>query len=171
MCDTTSHRQQALQIHTDTVRPEWIDYNHHMNDGYYVVAFTYATDAVQDHIGLDADYRAKTGCSIYTVEAHLQYLREVPAHTALRFDSYVLGVDAKRLHLLHTMYNADQNYLAASHELMLLHVDQQLGKTAPFPEQIYKALSALYEDHHNLETPVATGRSIKPVASKKKHIS
>ena len=161
--DTPTH--QALQIHTDVVRPEWIDYNHHMNDGYYVVAFTYATDALQDHIGLDADYRASTGCSIYTVEAHLQYLREVPVDAALRFDSYVLGVDAKRLHLLHAMYNADQNYLAASHELILLHVDQQLGKTTPFPGQIQQALSALHEHHRQLETPVATGRSIKPVAS------
>jgi acyl-CoA thioester hydrolase len=163
MSDPQSTSRKPLQIHTDTVRPDWIDYNQHMNDGYYVVAFTKATDAVQDLVGLDTSYRASTGCSIYTVEAHLQYLREVPVNASLRFDSYVLGVDAKRLHLLHAMYNADQNYLAASHELMLLNVDQQLGKTTPFPDPMRQQLWALHESHRDLPTPVDTGRRIQPV--------
>ena len=162
---------QPLSIHTDRVKPEWIDYNGHMNDGYYVVAFTYATDALQNFVGLDQKYREQSGCSIYTAEAHLQYLRELKVDTRLRFSTYVLGVDHKRLHILHAMYNADQNYLAASHELMLLHVDQQLGKTTPFPRQIHQALSALYEKHRQLQTPVASGRRIKPVASQYKYPS
>lgn len=156
---------RALQIHRDSVRPEWIDYNNHMNDGYYVVAFTRATDSVQDYVGLDATYRRASGCSIYTVEAHLQYLREVTVHTRLTFSSYVLGVDDKRIHLLHAMYNADQNYLAASHELMLLHVDQSIGKTSPMPANILQQLTQLHERHCELPTPVAVGRSICPVAA------
>ncbi len=154
---------QPLRIHSDVVKPEWIDYNGHMNDGYYVVAFTCATDALQDYVGLDKDYRESTGCSIYTVEAHLQYLREVKVDTPLRFSTYVLGVDHKRLHLLHAMYNADEHYLAASHELMLLHVDQAQGKTAAMPPKIQAQLGALSVAHATLTTPVATGRAIKSV--------
>ncbi len=163
MSHTDTGNTAALQIHTDTVKPEWIDYNHHMNDGYYVVAFTSATDAVQDLVGLDANYRQSSGCSIYTVEAHLQYLREVPANAQLSFTSFILGVDEKRVHMLHAMYNADQGYLAASHELMLLHVNQKLGKTTAMPSAIQQHLSRLQDQHRNLPTPVPTGRSIKPV--------
>ena len=34
-----------LDVYRDVVRPEWIDNNGHMNVGYYLVVFDYATDA------------------------------------------------------------------------------------------------------------------------------
>jgi hypothetical protein len=37
----------------DRVRSEWIDENNHMNLGYYVVAFDWATDLWFDHMGFD----------------------------------------------------------------------------------------------------------------------
>lgn len=40
-----------LRLYRDTVRPEWIDYNGHMNLAYYVVAFDLATDAFLDFLG------------------------------------------------------------------------------------------------------------------------
>ena len=40
------------------VPPEWIDYNGHMMDAYYFLAFTEATEAFLDHVGLGAAYRA-----------------------------------------------------------------------------------------------------------------
>ena len=155
---------QPLQIHQSKVRSEWIDYNGHMNDGYYVVAFTYATDAVQDYVGLDKAYRESSGCSIYTVEAHIQYLKEVKVDAELHFSTFVLGADHKRLHLLHAMYNADEDYLAASHELMLLHVDQKLGKTTSMPAAIQERLEKFAMEHRELTLPVETGRAIRAVA-------
>lgn len=152
-----------LQIHHDTVHADWIDYNQHMNDGYYVVAFTRATDAVQDLVGLDAHYRQSTQCSIYTVEAHLQYLREVRVDTPLAFSSWILGVDDKRLHILHAMYNVSENCLLASHELMLLHVDQRSGKTTAMPPSIRGKLAQWQALHSSLELPVQSGRCIRTV--------
>jgi acyl-CoA thioester hydrolase len=41
------------------VRPEWIDHNGHMNMGYYLVVFDFATDAFLGWAGLgDAHRRA-----------------------------------------------------------------------------------------------------------------
>jgi acyl-CoA thioesterase FadM len=37
----------------DVVRPEWIDNNGHMNMGYYLVVFDFATDAFFPWVGLD----------------------------------------------------------------------------------------------------------------------
>ena len=48
-----------IAIHTDVVRPEWIDYNGHMNVAYYMLAFDMATDAFFDHIGLGEAYKTK----------------------------------------------------------------------------------------------------------------
>ena len=37
---------------TLNVRPEWIDYNGHMNVGYYLVAFDQATERLCEHFGV-----------------------------------------------------------------------------------------------------------------------
>ena len=60
-----------------TVPQEWIDYNGHMMDAYYFLAFTEATEAFLDHVGLGAAYRARTGSGIYTAEGHLCFLSGV----------------------------------------------------------------------------------------------
>ena len=36
-----------------------------------------ATDALMDHLGLDAAYRTRTHCTLYTLEMHIHYLQEV----------------------------------------------------------------------------------------------
>lgn len=159
----TEDSVHPLRIHEATVQPEWIDYNGHVNDGYYVVAFTRATDAVQDLVGLDEAYRQSSGCSIYTVEAHLTYQREVPPETRLAFESTVLGVDAKRLHLFHRMVHADEGWTAATHELMLLHVDTVNGGTAPMPPAIVDELRALRDAHASLPTRPEVGSVFRPV--------
>jgi acyl-CoA thioester hydrolase len=48
--------------HRATVLPEWIDWNGHMNVGYYVVAFDKATDTLCNQFGCSWEYtRAKIG--------------------------------------------------------------------------------------------------------------
>jgi len=146
-----------LRIHTAIVQPEWIDYNGHVNDGYYVVGFTKA-------VGLDQKYREASGCSIYTVEAHLTYQREVPPDTALAYETWVLGVDTKRLHLFHRMLHADEGWVAATHELMLLHVDTVNGGVAPMPPGIVDQLMDLRDAHATLERPREIGSTFRPLS-------
>ena len=47
-----------------TVQPDWIDYIGHMRDAYFGLIFSLAVDACQDGIGIDTDYRERTGCTI-----------------------------------------------------------------------------------------------------------
>jgi len=68
-----------LRLLRAIVLPEWVDYNGHMSEPYYVLIFGNATDAFYDHIGMDDATRRATATSIYTVEAHINYLREVRA--------------------------------------------------------------------------------------------
>ncbi|WP_371750061.1 thioesterase family protein [Streptomyces sp. NBC_01283] len=136
-----------------TVRPEWIDYNGHMSEAFYVLVFGYATDAMMIETGLHAGYRESTGCSLYTVEAHIRYLDDVAegAHLAVR--TRILGADAKKARFTHELYvvkepEADIPQDAtpvATTELLALHVDQNAGKSAPFPDGIRDHLTALTE--------------------------
>lgn len=104
------------------VLPEWIDYNGHMRDSYYGLVFSLAVDALQDEVGFDADYRHRTGCTIYLIEDHKVYLREVHEGDVLRVNTCILDVDAKRFHLHMVMNRADEAVCIG--EFMELHVQQ-----------------------------------------------
>ena len=58
------------QGNTHTGGAAWVDYNGHLNDGYYMVVFGQSTDGLMDLIGLDAAGRGATGHSIFTLESH-----------------------------------------------------------------------------------------------------
>ena len=127
---------EAPVLYHTRVRPEWVDYNGHMSEAYYVLVFGYTTDAFLDLIGMDEIYRRRTGHSLYTLEAHISYLHEVGEGQALAVSTQVLGADGKRVRLFHTMNHADKGHLLATAELMLLHVDTTQPRAAPFAPEI-----------------------------------
>ena len=149
-----------FQFHAETVRPEWIDYNGHMNVAYYLLAFDHATDAVLDHFGIGKDYAESAGRSMFVVEAHLTYAREVTQGDGLRFASTILAADAKRLHLFHEMRHAGEGFLAATAEFLLLHVDLADRRAAPFAEETRGRLAAAAEAHAALPRPPQAGRAV-----------
>ncbi len=63
----------------EPVLDEWIDYNGHLSEPYYVLVLGHATDAVMDAVGLGPEYRAAHAASLFTVEAHVRYLDQVAA--------------------------------------------------------------------------------------------
>ena len=121
-----------LWLHRAAVRPEWIDYNGHMNEAYYVLIFGDATDAFYDHVGLDGTARRRDDVSIYTMEAHIRYLVEAPVGTELRIATRVLDHDAKRLRLHHAMHRARDGVTLAVTELAALHVNKSTLRASPF---------------------------------------
>ncbi len=149
-----------LTLHRATVRPEWIDYNGHMNVAYYLLAFDQATDAVLDALGIGKAYVESENRSLFVVEAHLTYAREVTEGDGLTFDTLVLGADAKRLHLFHTMRHDSEGFVAATAEFMLLHVDLTDRRAAPFPPAVASRVADLARRHAALPRPVRAGRAI-----------
>lgn len=141
--------------HEEPVHPEWIDYNGHLSEAYYVLVFGHATDALMDHVGLDASYRTRTGASLYTVEAHVRYLAEVPGIADLKVTTRVIGVDTKRVRVAHELVVDDR--LRATEEIMALHVGAE-GRTTPFPDEVRARLEALAEP-----VPEYAGRAIAAV--------
>jgi len=149
-----------LSLYTGSALPEWIDYNGHMMDGYYLVAFTYATEAFLEYVGFGPAYRERTGKTVYTVEGHINFLREVKAEAPLRYTTQLLGYDAKRLHVFHSMVHANEGYLAATNELMFLHVNQATMRVESMPSENLAQVEQIYQAHADLPRPLQAGRSI-----------
>jgi acyl-CoA thioester hydrolase len=149
-----------LDVHRDVVRPEWIDHNGHMNVGYYLVVFDFATDEFFRWVGLDAAHRHAHAVTTFCLEAHVTYHREVRSGDPLRFTTVLLGHDAKRIHYIHTMYHAGEGYLASTNELMSLHVDLATRRGAPMHPAILERLAAIQAAHDALPRPPQAGRRI-----------
>src|ERR1700712_5616114 len=89
----------ALITYKTAILADWVDYNGHLRDAFYLLIFSEATDALMDHIGLDAAARERDHSSIFTLESHLSYLREVKGGAAVHVFTQLIGHDAKRLHV------------------------------------------------------------------------
>ena len=157
-----------LRLWVGEVLPEWVDANRHMNDGYYAVAFGEASWRVQDHLGLHPEYRARTGGTLYSVEAHLTWDRELALGQRLHIESLVLGVDAKRLRVFHRLFATDAEYSAATMDVMMLHVVQGEGgvRTAAFPADIAHHLERVAAEHAALGVPEEAGRAVRDIGSR-----
>ncbi|HEY5986372.1 MAG TPA: thioesterase family protein [Streptosporangiaceae bacterium] len=150
----------TLREYSCRVQPEWIDYNGHMMDAYYFVAFTEATEAFLDQLGLGAAYRAESGCGIYTVESHLCFASSVREGATISYQSLLLGCDPKRLHVFHQMTASKSAGPVATNELMFLHVDLAAERVAPMPPERYRAASVLAATHAGHPLPANVGRGI-----------
>ena len=157
-----------LKLWEGEVLPEWVDANRHMNDGFYAVAFGEASWRVQDHLGMDARYRARTGGTLYSVEAHLTWARELTLGQRLHIESLVLGADAKRLRVFHRLFASDAGYAAATMDVMMLHVVQgeDGARTGPFPDDVARRLRETAAEHAALGRPEEAGRAVRDVAAR-----
>jgi acyl-CoA thioester hydrolase len=134
----------GLSIYRTQVNPDWVDFNGHLRDAYYVLVVSYAIDALMDHLGIDAPYRKRTQCTLYTLEMHIHYFHEVKQSDMLEVTVRVLGADAKRLHAAFEVNCARYPEATASLEFMLLHVQQgESVASHPFPAEIATAIETL----------------------------
>ncbi len=149
-----------LDTHRSTVIPEWVDWNGHMNVAFYVAAFDQASGAFMRNMGLGRRYvDGKLGMT-FVLETHVTYDREVREGAPLRFTTQLLGRDAKKVHLFHEMYHAEQDYLAATNETIVMNIDYGTRRSAPWPVPVTERLGAIWETHKGLPKPAKAGRVI-----------
>jgi acyl-CoA thioesterase FadM len=146
----TAYREQ--------VRPEWLDYNGHLNDASYALVLSAAHELVLESLGLSADYRVSHHASMFTVETHIRYLAECSAHQTLTAATILVDADRKRLRL-HTDVYAD-GVLAATGESLYLHVDTTAGRTAPLPDDRQSRVDAMLAAHAGLPRPAHLGHGV-----------
>src|ERR1043165_5729244 len=117
---------------SEDVRPEWIDYNGHLSEAYYVLVFGHASDAGMVAPGISPEYLVATRTSLFTLEAHVRYLDQIAPDAHLTVRSSVIGVTGKLLWIWHEMWCDDR--LRATEEVLGVHV---VGRSsAPFPDEV-----------------------------------
>ena len=149
-----------LSTYRSAVLPDWVDYNGHLRDAYYLLLFSLATDALMAQLGLDEAGRAATGHSLYTLECHLNFVQEVKLGQQVEVRTQILGHDSKRLHLNHSLHLLDQAPLLAASEQMLLNVATAAARATPFAEPVLSRVEALARAHQGLPAPRFAGRAI-----------
>ena len=133
-----------LPVYRAAIQADWIDFNGHLRDAYYALVASFAIDEVMDHLGLDAAYRARTHCTLYTLEVHLHYLHEVKSSDDLGVLTSVLDFDRKRLHVGCRFICSRVDEPVATAEMMLLHVHQgDKPAVASFPDEVSAKLGEL----------------------------
>ena len=147
-----------LALFETLVDPEWVDYNAHMGESFFLLAFGWASDALFRYIGIDDAYRS-AGQSFFTAETHINYYQEVSVSEPLRFTTQVLDADHKRLHFFHTMYHGITGDILAVTEQMLIHVKD--GSSHPIPKHQMAALMAIREAHAGLPVPHEVGHQMQ----------
>jgi len=141
------------------VATDWVDYNGHMNDAAYALVFSLAVDEFMNHIGLHEGAREKYAYTIFTLETHLCYLLEANEGEQLHLNVQLLDADDKRLHVFFTMENSGGDKVATS-EQMLMGIDTDEGKAAPFPASVAEKIAKISQEDKKLETPKQVGRTI-----------
>ena len=152
---------QTLKTYETPILAEWTDYNGHLRDAFYLLLFSYATDSLMDQLGLDAEHRAATSASLFTLEVHLNYLHEVKEGEKVEVRTQLIAHDRKRLHVFHSLHRAGEDLALAASEQMLLHVNLEGGaRSAPFEGVVLERVLALAEAHRPLPRPDYVGRVI-----------
>lgn len=157
---------EHLPAYSTQILEEWIDYNGHLSEAFYVLIFGHATDQVMGILGMGPEYRERAGASLYTVEAHIRYLQEVPRGSSVDVWTAIAGSAERKLHVAHEMRvvgpddAAGSGELVATEEILALHVAGEPVRARPFPEEI----AARIARHSGADQgPDWIGRAIRPL--------
>lgn len=148
-----------LVLYRTQVPESWVDYNDHMSESSYLLAFGNSADAFFRFIGIDEAYR-DAGHSLFTVETHIHNIAQARRDDPLELSLAVLDRDAKRVHILHVMRNSATEETVAAGEQLLVHVDTEIGRSSAMPDWLDERLSRLCEAHAQLDRPAFVGRAM-----------
>lgn len=143
------------------VPSDWVDYNGHMNDAAYALAFSRAGDRWMQTIALGVEDRAGTGFTLYTLQIMLHYFREVKQGAPLRVTAQLLEYDDKRARLWMELRSPLDGPAVAATEQLYLSVHQgEAVRAAPWRDATRAALAEMLAAHAGLPAPPQAGRGI-----------
>ena len=147
-----------VEITGQTVREEWIDYNGHMNVGYYGIAFDQASDILlSEHLGVGVEHVQATGQGPYVLQSHQHYLNEMKLGEGFLVRFRLLYHDTKRLHMFGDMVSVVSGAICATQEILVMNVDHQTGRSAPYPDWAIHRFARMKADHAGLEPALQIG--------------
>ena len=148
-------------IYSTEIKPEWLDYNGHMNVAYYVLVFDLAIEELLASLGLGEASAQETGISTMALESHITYDREVTLGQEVDVRMQLVDHDHKRIHLYLEMHvRGRDGYLASTLEQISMCVDLNERRSAPFPDDVLEKVTDLSQQQSDLKRPGNIGRKI-----------
>jgi len=127
-----------LETYRGVVRPSQLDHMDHMNVQYYTAKFDEATWHWFSAVGLTNGYFNAENRGMAAVLQVTNYKAEARAGDLLICKTEMLEVKNKTIRFIHHMQNSETGILIATSELTAVHLDREVRKACPFPDDIVK---------------------------------
>jgi acyl-CoA thioester hydrolase len=146
---------------TLVVKPEWLDASGHMNVAFYVRAFDDGGELFFRACGIGWDYTRLGEYSIFMINCDLDFRRELFENDPLRITTQLIDWSPKLLHTYQALYHRDDEYLAATAEMLFLHVAFSDRRGIEMSDETQATLAAVAAAHQDLPRPDNLGRKIE----------
>ncbi len=143
------------------IEESWLDHNHHMNLGYFLIVFDHGTGGLYRRLGIGETRRIEIGETLFTLEARVIYLKELCLDDEFRIETRILGYDHNKIYYMHWMIDEKNGEVCAINELMGINVDITSRKSAPFNDETLSKLAALSREHEVYPIPEEAGGAMR----------
>lgn len=160
-CPERDFPETMLMMRPQTVLPEWIDYNGHMNVAFYTLAFDKAFDDFMDNwIGVGEEFVKRSRFGPMALQTQICYLSELVEGEPFHVEVRLLDHDEKRMHFFGAMISDRTGRRAATYESLGMNVDLETRRPAPYPDWAQARIARLFAAQSALPRPPEAGQSL-----------
>lgn len=152
---------EPLELDGGEVPADWLDFNNHMNVGYYALAFDRTVEPFyHDWLDLSHAYAERLRMGPFALQSNLHYLRELRGGQRYAVTLQLIDCDHKRWHFFARMLNVHTGAVAATLEQISMNVDLATRRSAALPDAQQQRLAELMAAHRALPRPEQLGAPI-----------
>jgi len=132
----------SINLSSQKIIKDWIDYNGHMNVAYYLLIFDkYGADNLNTIFKMGEHSAKTTGMSTMIVETNITYNQELKLDDEVDINLIYFDHDKKRLQYKLEIIHKKNKYLASTFEALALYVDLNTRKVKEFEEDKVKIMN------------------------------
>ena len=130
-----------VNLSSQKIIKNWIDYNGHMNVAYYLLIFDkFGADNLNTIFNIGEHSAKTTGMSTMMVETNITYNQELKLDDEVDINLLYFDHDKKRLQYKFEMIHKNKKYLASTFEALALYVDLNSRKVKEFEGEKVKIM-------------------------------
>ena len=131
----------SVNLSSQKIIKNWIDYNGHMNVAYYLLIFDkFGADNLNTIFNIGEPSAKTTGMSTMMVEKNITYNQELRLDDEVDINLLYFDHDKKRLQYKFEMIHKNKKYLASTFEALALYVDLNNRKVKEFEVEKVKIM-------------------------------
>lgn len=138
--------EQALLLprtHSQTIPPEYMDLNGHMNVMYYTHVGNMALRSFFDSMGLHEKLFVPGRRGMFALRQVISYINELREGEEIAVHSGLIGYDRKRVHFMHYVISLTHQRVAAYDERLAMYIDMSVRRSTEFEPEIVAHLETL----------------------------